>query len=76
LWGLREQEDNFGTNYSPESKRPFYILSAINSGVKDIRDVIEKQNKAAVFLPQRIRFSLLTKSIDSANRNRIRYLQQ
>ncbi len=24
-----------------ESKRPFYILSAINSGVKDIRDVIE-----------------------------------
>lgn len=25
-----------------ESKRPFYILSAINSGVKDIRDVIEK----------------------------------
>lgn len=25
-----------------ESKRPFYALSAINSGVKDIRDVIEK----------------------------------
>lgn len=25
-----------------ESKRPFYSLSAINSGVKDIRDVIEK----------------------------------
>jgi putative ATPase len=25
-----------------ESKRPFYILSAINSGVKDIREVIEK----------------------------------
>ncbi len=25
-----------------ESKRPFYILSAINSGVKDIRDVIDK----------------------------------
>lgn len=25
-----------------ESKRPFYTLSAINSGVKDIRDVIEK----------------------------------
>jgi putative ATPase len=25
-----------------ESKRPFYILSAINSGVKDIREVIDK----------------------------------
>ena len=25
-----------------ESKRPFYTLSAINSGVKDIREVIEK----------------------------------
>lgn len=25
-----------------ESQRPFYILSAINSGVKDIREVIEK----------------------------------
>jgi len=25
-----------------ESKRPFYTLSAINSGVKDVRDVIEK----------------------------------
>jgi putative ATPase len=29
-----------------ESKRPFYILSAINSGVKDIRDVIEKSKQS------------------------------
>ena len=29
-----------------ESKRPFYILSAINSGVKDIREVIEKAKQA------------------------------
>ncbi|HLA55785.1 MAG TPA: replication-associated recombination protein A [Flavobacterium sp.] len=29
-----------------ESKRPFYILSAINSGVKDIRDVIDKAKSA------------------------------
>jgi putative ATPase len=29
-----------------ESKRPFYILSAINSGVKDIRDVIEKAKQS------------------------------
>lgn len=27
------------------SKRPFYSLSAINSGVKDVRDVIEKAKK-------------------------------
>lgn len=30
-----------------ESKRPFYILSAINSGVKDIRDVIEKAKQSS-----------------------------
>ena len=29
-----------------ESKRPFYILSAINSGVRDIRDVIEKAKQS------------------------------
>ncbi|MGI9548264.1 MAG: replication-associated recombination protein A [Flavobacteriaceae bacterium] len=28
-----------------ESKRPFYALSAINSGVKDIRDVIDRAKK-------------------------------
>jgi len=29
-----------------ESKRPFYTLSAISSGVKDVRDVIEKSKKS------------------------------
>ena len=29
-----------------ESKRPFYVLSAINSGVKDIREVIQKAKQA------------------------------
>ena len=29
-----------------QSKRPFYILSAINSGVKDIRDVIDKAKQS------------------------------
>lgn len=29
-----------------ESKHPFYILSAINSGVKDIREVIEKAKQS------------------------------
>ncbi|WP_027138475.1 replication-associated recombination protein A [Gaetbulibacter saemankumensis] len=31
---------------SNESDRPFYTLSAINSGVKDIRDVIEKAKQS------------------------------
>lgn len=31
---------------SHESKRPFYTLSAINSGVKDIRDVIDKAKQS------------------------------
>lgn len=29
-----------------ESKRPFYMLSAINSGVKDIRDVLDKAKQS------------------------------
>ncbi|SHN07458.1 replication-associated recombination protein A [Flavobacterium xinjiangense] len=33
-----------------ESKRPFYILSAINSGVKDIREVIEKAKQSGGLL--------------------------
>ena len=32
-----------------ESKRPFYILSAVSSGVKDVRSVIEKSKKASLF---------------------------
>jgi putative ATPase len=31
---------------SQESKRPFYTLSAINAGVKDIREVIEKAKQS------------------------------
>ncbi|HWY13172.1 MAG TPA: replication-associated recombination protein A [Bacteroidia bacterium] len=46
-------------------KRPFYSLSAINSGVKDIRDVIEKakennfftQDKPVLFIDEIHRFS-------------------
>lgn len=33
-----------------ESKRPFYVLSAINSGVKDVREVIDKaKNTGGLF---------------------------
>ena len=36
-----------------ESKRPFYTLSAINSGVKDIRDIIEKAKQSgSLFTPK------------------------
>ncbi len=36
-----------------ESKRPFYTLSAINSGVKDIREVIEKAKSAGGMFTQK-----------------------
>jgi putative ATPase len=32
-----------------ETKRPFYTLSAINSGVKDIREVIDKASRSDMF---------------------------
>ncbi len=32
-----------------ETKRPFYTLSAINSGVKDIREVIKKASRSDMF---------------------------
>lgn len=35
-----------------ELKRPFYALSAINSGVKDVREVIEKASKTGMFSTQ------------------------
>ncbi len=46
-------------------KRPFYTLSAVNSGVKDVREVIEKaqsqhffgQNKPVMFIDEIHRFS-------------------
>ncbi len=53
------------TIISNELKRPFYTLSAINSGVKDIREVIEKVknqglfggNSAVLFIDEIHRFS-------------------
>lgn len=38
---------------SNELKRPFYILSAISSGVKDIREVIEKSRSNNLFATER-----------------------
>jgi putative ATPase len=34
---------------SSESKRPFYTLSAVNSGVKDVREVIDNAKKSQFF---------------------------
>ena len=36
-----------------ESKRPFYVLSAINSGVKDVREVIDKAKNAGGLFTQK-----------------------
>lgn len=47
LWGPPGTgKTTLATIIAEESKRPFYILSAINSGVKDIREVIDKAKQA------------------------------
>jgi putative ATPase len=58
LWGPPGTGKQLWHKYSTGIKTPFYILSAINSGVKDIREVIEKRNKVEVFSPPRIQFYL------------------
>lgn len=50
-------------------KAPFYTLSAVNSGVKDVRDVIEKAAKIDSF-PIRVLSFLLMKFIAFPNRNK------
>ena len=54
-----------------ESKRPFYALSAINAGVKDVREVIEKPKETTVCLRLKILFYLLMKFTVSANHSKI-----
>ena len=49
------------------SDRPFFTLSAISSGVKEVREIIKKQKKALVYLLQKIQFYLLMKFIASVN---------
>ena len=56
---------------------PFYTLSAVTSGVKDVRDVIEKAMLSrrlvtGVSFPVKARFCLLMKSIGSASPSKIR----
>lgn len=51
LWGPPGTgKTTLATIMAEESKRPFYSLSAIHSGVKDVREVIEKaKNKSGLF---------------------------
>jgi len=47
LWGPPGiGKTTLATIISKESQRPFYTLSAINSGVKDVREVIEKARQS------------------------------
>ena len=55
---------------------PFYTLSAVTSGVKDVRDVIDKARSNQVFFRNRVPFILSMKYIVSVNRNKIRYWEQ
>ena len=50
---------------------PFYTLSAVTSGVKDVRDVIEG-HRVVVSSIRSHRFSLSTRFIVSQSRNKIR----
>ena len=54
---------------------PFYTLSAVTSGVKDVRDVIDKA-RSNRFFRSRVPFFLSMKYIVSVNRNKIRYWEQ
>jgi hypothetical protein len=64
--------NNIGTNYAQESQRPFFILSAINSGVKDWQEVIDKTASGGMFTTK-ILFYLLMRFIDLASHNKILY---
>jgi hypothetical protein len=54
FYGDRRNKKQLWHKHSTGIQTPFYFLSAINSGVKDIHEVIEKRNKVEVFSPPRI----------------------
>ena len=55
-----------------ELKTPMYTLSAVHSGVKDVREAIENAKKQSFSTRQILSF-LLMKFTGSVNRNRIRF---
>jgi putative ATPase len=52
------RKNNFGTNHSTGIKRLFYILSAINSGVKDIREVMKSEKQSGGLFTTKNQFYL------------------
>ncbi|SUP52119.1 Replication-associated recombination protein A [Weeksella virosa] len=57
--GHQEQEKTTLAQLIAElSNRPFYTLSAINAGVKDVREVIDKQKVRTYSPPKKIQFFL------------------
>lgn len=54
LWGPPGiGKTTLATIIAEESKRPFYILSAINSGVKEVREVIDKAKQSGGLFTQK-----------------------
>lgn len=54
LWGPPGiGKTTLATIIANESKRPFYTLSAINSGVKDVREVIDKAKQSGGLFTQK-----------------------
>ena len=49
LWGLPGGKNHIGAYHCQSTQRPFYTLSAVNSGVKDVREVIEKAKSSKFF---------------------------
>ena len=57
LWGPPGiGKTTLATIIAKESDRPFYTLSAINSGVKDVREVIEKAKQSGGLYHQKSYF--------------------
>ena len=57
-----------------ELERDFYTLSAINSGVKDVRKIIEKASSQGL-LEKTYQFYLLMRFIDLVKLNKTLYLE-
>lgn len=63
--GLRESVNNTGPDNSQQAGNPFYTLSAVTSGVKDVREVIDRaksnkfftQSSPILFIDEIHRFS-------------------
>lgn len=55
---------------------PFYTLSAVTSGVKDVREVIDRWRKVIVSFRKQARYFLSMRSIALVSHNKIRCWEQ